>query len=343
MFCINCGQKIIEGAKFCPNCGINLTAIQNHNQEHKSSEVVLEKNVSRDVKKKYTKEEIIEKIFYDIFGAGGGYGKQIQIGTEYINEDELEASMDAYKISDPQEKPLLIYEYPDKKYIEGFVITNKRLTWRYGSSEDMILLEEIKDIEIGTSGLATVMYAISLDNLRYPKIYLLSIENVQEFVMRFRKFINRLHEVLGIDVGQSKKNVDAELGKEIAKVIIHSCKANNIDSIYCEYGNPFISSSSRKYKNAKAYYNIPDNEEIFLIYDTTVFGNAKKGFALCTSGFYFCSKESGYFSWKQFAAVGIAKAGFGEIKVGSQRFEVTDKKKMLEILYDVQAYLNNRE
>lgn len=116
-----------------------------------------------------------------------------------------------------------------------------------------------------------------------------------------------------------------------------------MDSISCEFGNPVVSSSSQMNKNAKVQFNIPDNEEVFLVYDTTVFGKGKKGFALCTSGFYFYVKESGYLSWKQFAATGIAKAGFGEIKVGSQRFEVTDKKKILEVLYDVHNYLNNRE
>lgn len=26
MFCFNCGEKVMDGAKFCPNCGTNLMA-----------------------------------------------------------------------------------------------------------------------------------------------------------------------------------------------------------------------------------------------------------------------------------------------------------------------------
>lgn len=43
-----------------------------------------------------------------------------------------------------------------------------------------------------------------------------------------------------------------------------------------EIGPSLNISDSRKYKKAKANFDIPDGEDVYIIYDSTVFGSCKK-------------------------------------------------------------------
>lgn len=67
-----------------------------------------------------------------------------------------------------------------------------------------------------------------------------------------------------------------------------------------EFGTPL--TSGKKHDAARKYFgSLPEDEEIYLVYDATIFGSCKKGFALCQGGFYYeTTIGSGHFSWEEF-------------------------------------------
>jgi hypothetical protein len=128
-------------------------------------------------------------------------------------------------------------------------------------------------------------------------------------------------------------------GEKIEDILIKACHAVNMDSIYCEAGNPIIDSTSKKYLNARRNFGIPDEEEIFFIYDATVFGSCQKGFAICNSGIYYSGRVRGYWTWNEFKTLNISGGFFG-LKMGSEEFSSgTDGKNLMVILEMIQEYL----
>ena len=101
---------------------------------------------------------------------------------------------------------------------------------------------------------------------------------------------------------------DTPLGTDI---IIKAAHSVEIDNIYFEVGNPMIASSSRKYGNARSNFRIPENEQIFLIFDAAILGGVRKGFAFCTTGLYYCAKSPGYMDWVKFSKIRIEKCTSG--------------------------------
>ena len=76
-----------------------------------------------------------------------------------------------------------------------------------------------------------------------------------------------------------------------------------------------------------------------MIYDETIMGGCKKGFALCTTGFYYCKQQSGYIPWNEFKNLKVRKS-MGEIIVGSEEFNTAgDSKQILMILLNIQELL----
>lgn len=328
MFCINCGGKLVEGAKFCSNCGTGIVAIPEQEQE----KIVFPETIpvvaksTQDLRvMELILENVIEDAFSSLFHIRGEFGKQVFIAEkdkiiheEDIREHFLSGSLD--------EKLLMVFEY--QKNI-GFVITNQRIIWDYERGLNEIFLTNIKNVTIGKSGLATIMRLTSSNNEVYPKIYLTGISKEEEFVFRFRKMIDTIH----------KKLCNDKITKNDTDFIVRSCKDIKIDNMYCEVGNPTIQPSSKRYQKAKLYFNIPDHEDIYFIYDNTVLGSCKTGFALCTSGYYYCVSQKGYIPWEEFVSVSISKC-FGGIQVGREEFTTSGEgKKLIMILKSIQEYL----
>ncbi|MCH5268338.1 MAG: zinc ribbon domain-containing protein [Lachnospiraceae bacterium] len=353
MYCINCGEKIIEGAKFCLNCGGNVSAMLSGNQDAAASQSVEATPVisqNDEVKKEddSIKEDIetdviiqnyeIEEYFLDVFNSKEEFGQYVCI-PEYddIDAEYTKILKDAIDENDLFENLLLYFKYPSSSRAEGFIITSMRFVWDYGSNyAGEIPLAQIKDITIGKSILATVMNIVTFDNKIYRNIYLTGIRNEKEFVMKFRKFIDILNGEIN-----STNNTEQELTQAMdTDFIVQSCQSTKIDSIYCVVGNPTVSPYEKKYKSAKLYFNIPDREEIFLIYDSTIFGNCKKGFAICTSGIYYCISNPGYWSWDQYRMVNISKNIMGEIDIGGVIFSTANDAKSLMIVFQsLQGFL----
>lgn len=70
-----------------------------------------------------------------------------------------------------------------------------------------------------------------------------------------------------------------------------------------EFGTPI--GGGRMLEKARENFDIPDEEEVYFIYDSTIFGGCQKGFALCSGGMYFCcdsspSGDTGMYTWEEF-------------------------------------------
>jgi len=356
MLCINCGKKIIADAKFCSNCGINVADISSKNTKDNMETVrqasVISQSEVNSKRIPCTEEQVIEQVFSEIFKTRGMFGKQVYIIGKDTMTPKIKETIKEYHLTDNSvEKPLLVFEYPDMESAGGFVITNQRLVWNFAfDGWQEIELCEIKDVLLGKFLLADVLYIVSYNNERYPKIYLTGMHRIQEFFLKFRKFIDSISDSLyGIDYltenkgsnyqkSSKKSGSMAKQEKNNINFIVRSCNGIKIDSVYCEIGSPINPAYSKRYEKAKVYFNITDNEEIFLIYDATVFGNCKQGFALCTNGFYYCEKKSGYLDWNQFRSVKISKSFFG-LTIGDVSFNCDDCKKIMMVLQGIQEYL----
>lgn len=77
--------------------------------------------------------------------------------------------------------------------------------------------------------------------------------------------------------------------------------------------------------NASRYFNITVGEEIFSIYDDTIFGSCKNGFAICESGIYWRNLMSNpmYISWNKYKDLDLdADIGQGRIFIGNNYIDV---------------------
>ncbi|MBA7540275.1 hypothetical protein ES705_32570 [subsurface metagenome] len=130
--------------------------------------------------------------------------------------------------------------------------------------------------------------------------------------------------------------------------ILEICKKyKHISSIYL-YGN----IPEKKIVNAIKEYEIPDGEPVLLLVDSTIFGSAKVGFALCENGVYWNTSwlvdtTLNYISWEDFSGKEIyldeSEIDFGSgIKIELTAVENSEKEQIVELLNDIQAFLNRR-
>lgn len=294
-------------------------------------------NIQYNEELKNKSEEIIESIFSKIFKNNNQLGRSIYIIGKNPISQKINKNLSKYLSENSNEKPLLVFDY-EKELEEGFIITNKRFVWYFKTDgKQEIELLNIKDVLFGKFFLADVINIVSIDNIKYKNIYITGMEEKEEFILKFREFINCINQIFLKDYSCEKKYSDYN-----TDYIIKACKNVVIKSSYCEVGNPIIlKSSSKKYTNARANYKIPKSEDIFLIYDSTVFGTCKKGFAICTTGLYYNDKEVGYIEWKDFKNMTLSY-GITGLKIGKTISFITDKdaKNLIKILKYIQEYVN---
>ena len=153
------------------------------------------------------------------------------------------------------------------------------------------------------------------------------------------KSINQLDED-NVDIQQNKAidNEHVSFGSNYdTSSLMEVLKSIDFNSVYSVSGNP-IGSDSKKLTKAQAYFGIPVTENVYMIYDSTVLGSCKNGFALCETGFYSCLKERKYIPWVDFREVSIYEDGF--LCIGSDRFNVGNKKDLTYML-DMFAKVQN--
>jgi hypothetical protein len=346
MYCFNCREKLGAGEKFCSKC--------------KTKQLV---HSEGEAKREEIRRQYIEEVFYDVFKDKRIFGNQVHIIGKNSVSQEIKENLEEYYLEDSMEKPLLAFDY-EKEMEEGFAITNHRLVWYYSYPSrglQEVEIDNIKNVLIGKRGLATVMQVVDKDNNLSSDIYLTGIDNVSAFVTKFSKFIDEVYLLVHGDETDEDYEEDyyrdnyygndyyAEeisegnrrgANREIKDMLIKACHTVNIDLIYCEIGNPVVYSTSKKYYNARNNFGIPNEDDIFFIYDATVFGSCQKGFAICDSGIYYCGHIKGCWTWKEFKKLNIT-CGFSGLKMGEEVFTTAgnDGKKTLDILGTIQEYL----
>lgn len=352
MFCINCGSKLLDGAKFCSECGTCLDSIKSNTANmpeqnvQNGQSVFSYANTDSENKKNFEvyneleqnpetiKRQLIHEMFYDTFNDSRIFGEHVYIiGKNPINQ-EIKENLKEYYLEDNSEKPLLVFDY--KNALEnGFVITDHRLVWYYGSyGRQSIELEDIYDLNVGKAVLATVFRPIDSDNVQYPNIYLDGIRELDIFIVKFNKFLDIIYDYFygEYEDEDEEKNSEGHGNNEKNEdLIAHACHVISVNSVYCVIGEPIISPSAKKYIVAKKNFKIPEEDNIFLIFDSTILGSCEKGFALCSSGFYYCQSVCGYLSWEQFAKQKVTY-GLAGLKVAGELFNVGFDGKNLSII-----------
>lgn len=99
-----------------------------------------------------------------------------------------------------------------------------------------------------------------------------------------------------------------ELKDDYLDIIREACSNYPTQTAYLVMGSDV--TASKKREKAIKNFAVP-NEEIFYIFDTTIFGTCRNGYALSKSGLYFkdSNNKSGMLSWDDFANTRISKEG----------------------------------
>lgn len=153
------------------------------------------------------------------------------------------------------------------------------------------------------------------------------------------EFIIRLDTNTEVHVENKRESKAVQTPQNPVEVIKSICVNSGFDSIYGAVGHSLIGTG--KYNNAKKNFGIANGEDAYLIFDATILGGCKKGFAVCTSGFYYSANGSVAFviSWDQFKSVNILKSHWG-LTVGGAEFNTgNDGDKLFTILTDIKNSL----
>lgn len=128
---------------------------------------------------------------------------------------------------------------------------------------------------------------------------------------------------------------------EYSRIAQSVCLANPIDSQYVVIGRGLREDTCPKYSKAQQNFRIPAGEDAYLIYDNTVLGSCKTGFAICPTGIY-CNYGAAIekLGWKDFLQANIEIKSFGSLYLGRGSFTGgSDGKQLLKILLTMQLQM----
>ena len=85
--------------------------------------------------------------------------------------------------------------------------------------------------------------------------------------------------------------------------------------------NQVLVIDTQKENIARKNFIIPNGEAIYLLHDSTIFGNVKKGFAICENGFYYRAEDMtcGVICWDLFSKIHV-ELEKKILKVGGKEF-----------------------
>lgn len=137
----------------------------------------------------------------------------------------------------------------------------------------------------------------------------------------------------------SEFSVYRKLNEKLEKVKKLCYSYKNIDSSVT--ASPYI-KETKVWQKAQKNLGIPIEEEVYLIFDTTVFGTCKKGFAICSSGLYLRGEASGrsqHFTWEYYKTADIY--GKDALVIGNASFITSDElvAQMLGLLKEIQKII----
>lgn len=122
---------------------------------------------------------------------------------------------------------------------------------------------------------------------------------------------------------------------------------------YEEVRNLYLNETidTKRLKTVKESFNISDNEDILMVYDDTIFGNNKVGFAICAGGLYWkndwtIESKRNFLTWDEFAK---RKISLNKLQINLERGDnigtagVGDdeaRKQMVKMLNEIKALLS---
>jgi hypothetical protein len=115
-----------------------------------------------------------------------------------------------------------------------------------------------------------------------------------------------------------------------------------------DWCNTIETLSTRKLRRAMKAFGIPAGEQVIMVYDDTVFGSNKLGFAICETGLYWKNAwdtptKRTKLSWKQYVGRDVSLEEY-KIELGQgDRISVAnreeDREKIAEFLREIRAAL----
>ncbi len=129
-------------------------------------------------------------------------------------------------------------------------------------------------------------------------------------------------------------NISNELDKKSDLKTIMS--KINIHESDCESGLPI--TEGELLEKARQYFEIPITENVYLIFDTTIRGNCKNGFAICETGIYSRLQQQRYMTWAELKTKQITVGNY--LCIGGDEFNI-GRKKMKNKLYELLCELQN--
>ncbi|MBQ7169557.1 MAG: zinc ribbon domain-containing protein [Synergistaceae bacterium] len=359
MFCSNCGANIADGSRFCSKCGASQGGGRSSGRGNSASltraEVAGRYSNPGDLLADYNNVDrrtqdlmwkiVIEGTFSDLFNKRkqfDHYGTNIYIiGKDSITREMKDNIGDYYMTDDPEEVPLLVFDYTGKGSLkEGFVITNSRFVFNFGGrGQQEFELRELEDVEVGKALLANVMYLHTVDGVKSDKIFLTTAGDEMGFASTFREFVRRVNKFYNFFNGTLEQESDGGNSGDTDK-IIRACHCVQFGSgTSCEVGDPVLTpKNSKKLAKAKAHFRIPDSDDVYFIYDSTVFGSCEHGFAVCSSGVYYSGDFEGaeHLDWDDYEDAAIT-GGTMSVSINGSNFAAGfSGKKLLMLLQALQ-------
>lgn len=210
MFCSNCGENIADGSRFCSKCGASQEGGHSYGGNRGSRDLTRKEVAGRysnpgDLLADYnnvdsrTQDLMWKVVIEDTFSTLFNKRKQFDhyetniyiIGKDSITREMKDNISDYYMSGDPEEVPLLVFDYTGKGSLkEGFVITNSRFVFNFGGrGQQEFELRELEDVEVGKALLANVMYLHTVDGVKSDKIFLTTAGDEMGFASTFRELV----------------------------------------------------------------------------------------------------------------------------------------------------------
>lgn len=227
-------------------------------------------------------------------------------------------------------------------YDDGFLITTKRIIWRYkeifsGEWE----LSDISEIEARSYMMSPTIVLINNRKGVYSSdIVLTFLKNREKFVFRLQLFIDEIN----------KKNrkpdeiIDASLRCAVYSIDKLKCIVYTIlrrDRLEAQYiANQDDQFAEKYFYHAYENYKIPEETQIYLL--VSAVECCKKGYAVCDDGIYYLFNDgNGYIEWNEIKNKPIKKIDKHNVAVGETTFyldEAVDQQ--IEILNNIKDVVN---
>lgn len=184
-----------------------------------------------------------------------------------------------------------------------------------------------------------------------PSAYIVFLQNVMQYIkgnldmLSFEMPLQNSNvEAIQAKI-ETRRDTEPKKTKRMPSEIVREfCSANAYKSCMdLKLGASLLNHS--KYTKAKKNFNLPENDDVFLIYDATIFGGCAAEIVMCTSGVYM--KEKGFavrvMNWQKFMQLKIEKVGIplisNTIRIGEFEFEASDRGVLYSIFISIQNCL----